>query len=237
MASQDEWRFCGACYTLFHRRLNEPNSVCPAGGTHQAIGFNFLLPWVEEHVEVPDTHTAQGKWHFCKWCRALFYDGYPDKGVCPGHGRHERAGWNFVLPRELPETPTAQAHWRFCDTCHTLFFAGFPRMGHCANGREHLRIGSEFVLPHPIAPSLELQREGLVVTVFGRRYTPNANVKVSYGFDTGPTHTNREVDVATDVDGVFVEPPSFQLPSTRSTRIGARGIDQVTGTYADAQPL
>ena len=37
------WGYCGACHGLFWDGDPE-KGACPAGGGHQAIGFNFVLP-------------------------------------------------------------------------------------------------------------------------------------------------------------------------------------------------
>ncbi|WP_415803174.1 LGFP repeat-containing protein [Cytobacillus oceanisediminis] len=74
---------------------------CPAGGGHQAIGYNFVLPH-----DVPGTPTAQTDWRYCGKCHAMFYDGYPDKGKCPAGGGHQAIGYNFVLPHD-PAPPVA----------------------------------------------------------------------------------------------------------------------------------
>ncbi|MEO7587342.1 MAG: hypothetical protein ABIS84_04865 [Arachnia sp.] len=41
----------------------------------------------------------QPNWRFCGKCNALFFDGFPTKGVCPaiGPSAHEPAGYNFRL--------------------------------------------------------------------------------------------------------------------------------------------
>ncbi len=44
----------------------------------------------------------QANWRFCRKCNAMFFDGFPEKGVCPAGSGHEAAGFNFVLPHDLP---------------------------------------------------------------------------------------------------------------------------------------
>jgi hypothetical protein len=117
--------------------------VCPAGGGHEAAGFNFVLPH-----DVGETDTAQQSWRFCKKCEAMFFDGFPEKGVCPAGGGHEAAGFKFVLPHDVDETPTAQQSWRFCPKCHAMHFDGFPEKGVCPAGGGHGAAGFNFVLPH-----------------------------------------------------------------------------------------
>ena len=43
----------------------------------------------------------QRDWRFCHKCVGLFFDGRPDKGICPRGGAHEAAGFNFVLPHPI----------------------------------------------------------------------------------------------------------------------------------------
>jgi hypothetical protein len=90
----------------------------------------------------------QRDWRYCRKCHAMFFDGYPDKGVCKAGGGHEAAGFNFVLPHDVPETPTAQGNWRYCGKCHAMFFDGFPAKGVCAAGGPHVPAGYKFTLPH-----------------------------------------------------------------------------------------
>lgn len=41
---QDQWRYCGSCRAMFWN--GEANKgVCPAGGSHNALGFNFKLDY------------------------------------------------------------------------------------------------------------------------------------------------------------------------------------------------
>jgi hypothetical protein len=98
-SGQPDWRFCTKCYLLFFDHQVEI-SACPAGGTHAAAlngGFNFSLP----HDVAPGP--GQTDWRFCGKCRAMFYNGYPDKGACPagaGHAR-EAKSYDFALPHDL----------------------------------------------------------------------------------------------------------------------------------------
>ena len=40
----------------------------------------------------------QPAWRFCQKCEAMFFDGFPNKGVCPAGGGHQAQGFMFVLP-------------------------------------------------------------------------------------------------------------------------------------------
>jgi hypothetical protein len=146
--AQANWRFCHKCNMMFFDGFPQ-KGVCPAGGGHEAAGFNFVLPH-----DTPES--GQKDWRFCHRCEAMFFDGSPQKGFCSAGGGHEAAGFNFVLPHDnMPETPTAQAAWRFCEKCHAMFFDGFPDKGRCpvgglipSAGRRHKAQGFNFVLPH-----------------------------------------------------------------------------------------
>ncbi len=96
MAQQDAWRFCGKCHAMFYDGFPD-KAKCAAGGGHEAIGYNFVLPH-----DIPATPTAQDAWRFCGKCHAMFYDGFPDKAKCAAGGGHEAIGYNFVLPHDVP---------------------------------------------------------------------------------------------------------------------------------------
>ena len=92
----------------------------------------------------------QGAWRFCQKCFSMFFDGFPNKGVCAAGGPHQAQGFVFVLPFDVPETPTAQGAWRFCQKCEVMFFDGFPTKGSCPAGGGHQAQGFVFVLPHDL---------------------------------------------------------------------------------------
>lgn len=91
----------------------------------------------------------QRDWRFCHKCVGMFFDGRPDKGICPRGGGHEAAGFNFVLPHTCP-FPTAQPDWRFCHKCVGMFFDGRPDKGICPRGGGHEAAGLNFDLPHDV---------------------------------------------------------------------------------------
>lgn len=95
----------------------------------------------------------QSDWRFCTKCDAMFFDGFPGKGVCAGGGGHTAAGFMFVLPHSVGETPNAQGAWRFCQKCNVMFFDGSPQKGACAAGGGHEAAGFTFVLPHDVPES------------------------------------------------------------------------------------
>jgi hypothetical protein len=92
----------------------------------------------------------QNAWRFCPKCNAMFFDGFPSKGVCPKGGGHEAAGFDFGLMHDAPAPGPAQADWRFCRKCNAMFFNGFVGKGTCPAGGPHEAAGFNFVLPHDV---------------------------------------------------------------------------------------
>lgn len=45
----------------------------------------------------------QRDWEFCTNCHVMFFNGYPDKGKCPGGGGHQHHpdAFRFVLPHNV----------------------------------------------------------------------------------------------------------------------------------------
>src|SRR5215813_6824675 len=99
---QYDWRFCNKCMSMFWDG-NPNKGRCPAGGGHNAQGFNFGLNF----EPIPGQH--QRDWRFCDKCMSLFWDGNPNKGRCPAGGGHHAQGFNFHLPFRHPSTDPAQA--------------------------------------------------------------------------------------------------------------------------------
>jgi hypothetical protein len=48
--TQAAWRFCGRCFELFFDGFDEKGS-CPAGGSHEATGFDFVLRTTEQRID------------------------------------------------------------------------------------------------------------------------------------------------------------------------------------------
>jgi hypothetical protein len=81
----------------------------------------------------------------------MFYDGYPNKGLCAGGGAHENVrSYDFFLPYDVPGTPNDQAGWRYCQKCHAMFYDGDPDKGRCPGGNGHVAQDGSFLftLPH-----------------------------------------------------------------------------------------
>ncbi|WP_433679941.1 CAP domain-containing protein [Nocardia sp. CA-119907] len=159
-AGQPDWRFCGNCNGLFFSGANgnyyRQNQRCSAGGLHDPMGFNFVLPH-----DTAETATAQKDWRFCGNCNGLFFSGangdyYRQNQRCSAGGLHDPMGFNFVLPHDTAETATAQKDWRFCGNCNGLFFSGangdyYRQNQRCPAGGLHDPMGFNFVLPHQAA--------------------------------------------------------------------------------------
>lgn len=127
-------------------------------GGHEHTGVNFVLP--HDNTPIP----GQRDWRFCVKCHGMFFDGYPQKGVCPVGGEHEAhpQSFNFVLPHNETGDRGPQ-DCRFCVKCHGLFLDGWPvdatgaplpgvapDRGVCPAGGRH-EIDPEsyrFLLPH-----------------------------------------------------------------------------------------
>lgn len=103
---------------------------------------------------------GQQDWRFCNKCDGLFYDGYSEKGVCPGGGSHFAQGFNFELPFNTKPKADTQKDWRYCGKCNGMFFAGFPNnFGTCPAGGGHSapQQSYNFVLHHDTSTNLGSQ--------------------------------------------------------------------------------
>ncbi|HEX6684826.1 MAG TPA: CAP domain-containing protein [Candidatus Limnocylindrales bacterium] len=161
---QPDWRFCGKCNGMFFSGPNgtyyRENQRCPAGGLHNPLGYNFVLPH-----DVPGTPTAQPDWRFCGKCNGMFFSGpngtyYRDNQRCPAGELHNPLGYNFVLPHQgvppEPSTTMTQTEQQVAD----LVNAARTRAG-CAvalqpDGRlvAVARAHSQDLADHPGPPGL-----------------------------------------------------------------------------------
>jgi hypothetical protein len=142
---QPDWFFCDKCYVMFYNGYT-PKGVCPAGGGHNAQGWNFILPW-----GLSDGGFNQPEWRYCEKCHGMFWNGQGWKGVCPAGGAHLAQGINFTLPHNYLQLPAnSQPDWRYCYDCAGLFFAGYPSKGRCPVPTEHRFRSTDFhfMLPH-----------------------------------------------------------------------------------------
>lgn len=158
--SRSDWRFCGKCNALFHGP--GVSNHCPAGGPHAAEGHEFDLPYDRR-----ETATVQTRWVCCKYCSAMFFNGYRQKGRCPVRRGYQASGhvadptFQYALPHDVSESSRTQAGWRFCNKCFSLFFDGHPSKGCCQAGSGHVAQGYSFALPYAkrSGPSAVLQSQ------------------------------------------------------------------------------
>lgn len=240
MATQLDWRFCQKCSTMFYNGYSQ-KGVCPAGGVHQAAGYNFDLPH-----DIPGTPTAQTSWRFCQKCTSMFYDGYPQKGVCSAGGGHQAAGYKFVLPHDVPGTPTAQTAWRFCQKCSMMFYDGYPQKGVCPAGGGHQAAGYMFVLPHHLSIALEI-RPGVRKTIFvnGQEFTPKTKLRIDYLIAEPPNYQPRnsassEQAGQADSQGGFsielrLSNLDYQILKSPASTIAVRVTDLTTNKFAETE--
>jgi hypothetical protein len=90
----------------------------------------------------------QNAWRFCNKCESMFYDGYPNKGLCPAGGGHAAQGYDFILHYDDNRgRPQTQFDWRFCNKCHAMFWDGDrANKGRCQAGGAHVAQGYMFGL-------------------------------------------------------------------------------------------
>lgn len=164
---QDDWRYCSQCSELFYDGYPD-KGICPGvpilgriGGQrgHRGVGSDmYFMPH-----EPPEA--GQDNWRYCGLCHAMFYDGYPTKGVCPANPAetgHVAAGYMFVLQHDVADI--GQPHWRYCEACQALFYDGQSSAGACpARAGGHLAAGYDFSLLHDIGPH-DLTGPGMVAS-------------------------------------------------------------------------
>ena len=141
---QRDWRYCGKCHQLFFDGHPDKGKCAAGGGAHQAIGYNFHIHYDSSRGGAERT---QYDWRFCNKCSTMFFDGYPNKGSCPGGGGHAAAGYMFGLNFQPPSVQH-QRDWRFCNKCEALFFDGYRDKGRCPAGGGHVAQGYNFHLPY-----------------------------------------------------------------------------------------
>jgi hypothetical protein len=100
---QAKWHECKSCKTMFYNGY-KGKGHCP-GSSYTRDGKKLFGEHVPDNStayvlphDIPPKPTTQPSWRFCNKCFAMFYDGFPVKGVCPQGGGHVAAGYNFVLP-------------------------------------------------------------------------------------------------------------------------------------------
>jgi len=141
--NQNKWRQCVNCYSLFYDGYRNKGR-CPINksSAHSAVSDSnsFVLTY-------DSPGPGQPNWRFCNKCEALFFDGYPQKGVCAAAGAHVAAGYNFTLRYDAKAEGTRG--WRFCNKCQVLFMSTSDK-GLCAAGGRHVAAGLSFVIDSEI---------------------------------------------------------------------------------------
>ncbi len=146
---QFDWAHCANCDTLFFNGDRKFKGRCAA----------FGVPATKPHVPVQSsdrkyylafddsTGTGQGDWRFCGNCGELFFNGFPDHGVCPRDGKpHVAAGFNFFLFHDRRPDIQEEPGWRFCTKCKALFKESSNISGCPADGKRHNADGFHFVV-------------------------------------------------------------------------------------------
>lgn len=148
---QHGWNLCNNCLVLFFDE-SEIKGVCayPQGTTptigrnhssfypngsdvHKEYILDYDFPTEQQHIQI--------NWKSCGKCYGLFYDGFPEKGICPAGGNHDSnvfgvASLNYALAHDSFQY-TGIRKWRFCSKCYLLFYNGFPGPGKCPAGGGH----------------------------------------------------------------------------------------------------
>jgi len=138
--TQNQWQVCVNCDSLFYDGyrnkgrcpINKATAHSPSGGNSNSYVLTY-----------DSRGPGQPNWRFCNKCEALFFDGYPQKGVCAAGGGHVAAGYNFTLRYDAKAEGTSG--WRFCNKCQVLFMSAGSKVI-CAAGGRHVAAGYNFVL-------------------------------------------------------------------------------------------
>jgi hypothetical protein len=149
---QYDWARCQNCNTLFFNGYRNKKGCCAAFGvpTTQAHVAERLGDKAKPYSVAYDDSTGpgQGDWRYCGKCGVLFFNGYPDRGMCAGDGKpHEAAGWNFFLYHDRQAHMNEEANWHFCRKCNSLFHMSASNAAGCPrDGKGHEAAGYKFVV-------------------------------------------------------------------------------------------
>lgn len=140
---QDDWAQCVNCHMLFFNGFRNNKGRCAAPGQGAHVGERG--DYKKYQVTYDDsTGPGQGDWRYCRKCSVLFFDGYPEKGVCAGGGGHEAAGYNFFLYHNRQPYAHEEGNWHYCLKCHALFTTSVTQAGCPADGKGHQTSPSAF---------------------------------------------------------------------------------------------
>jgi hypothetical protein len=149
---QYDWAHCKNCNTLFFNGYRNNRGRCAAFGIPSAkahepeMSGDKVKPYFVAYDD--STGPGQGDWRYCGKCGSLFFNGYPDHGMCAGDGKpHEAAGWNFFLYHDRQPHMHEEGNWRFCRKCNSLFQANGSNAAGCPrDGKGHEAAGYRFVV-------------------------------------------------------------------------------------------
>ena len=227
--TQSQWRYCDKCEALFYNGFPTKGN-CPAGGGHNAQGYDFDLPHGNQLLE---NAKAQTKWGYCGKCFSMVYDGFPDKGKCSAGGGHATQGFKFRLPHDIAGDGKNQTEWRYCQKCHVMFYNGYPGKGRCASGGGHSAAGFVFVLPHDNPPDIVIRSN---VTTDG--WAPvggwtevSAHSDGSFAFG-GHIHNSGAVNIRFTLIAALVTPSGQCFGFARNNRL-VQGTEVLIGRDRD----
>jgi hypothetical protein len=93
--AQHNWRWCSKCQGLWYAAATQnPNGVCPAGGTHSKSGSGDYALYGDPDGSFSSTVMAQRNWRWCSKCQGLWYAAATQNpnGHCPAGGTHVHSG-------------------------------------------------------------------------------------------------------------------------------------------------
>jgi hypothetical protein len=140
---QDDWAQCVNCHMLFFNGDRNHKGRCAAPGRTGHVGEQGDFKKYQVTHDDPGG-PGQGEWRFCRKCSVLFFNGFPQKGVCAGGGGHEAAGLNFFLYHNRPAHSDEEGNWHFCTKCHGLFTTSVAQVGCPADGKGHVTDPTAF---------------------------------------------------------------------------------------------
>lgn len=147
---QNDWAHCIYCNQLFFNGYRGNKGRCAAYGVPSRQPHVAERRGDKKYQLTYDDSTGpgQGDWRYCRKCGVLFFNGYPEKGVCAADRRgHEAAGYNFFLYHDRQRHADEEDGWRYCDKCHALYYAAAAKNVGCpADGKGHHAAGYRFVV-------------------------------------------------------------------------------------------
>jgi hypothetical protein len=231
--AQPDWRFCAKCASMFWNGAADKGR-CPAGGGHLAQGSQFAIHYDANRAGADQ---SQYDWRFCGKCKAMYWDGGPNKGRCPTGGGHLAQGFNFGLNFNNHPGGPAQSDWRFCDKCCDLFWNGAAGKGVCAAGGGHVAQGYVFAIPFmtgPVDPGKVIaDAVGVVLPDVLTAVTPTIVEALGKANLLGKGYTLHKINLRFGKSNVSYHAPSFEISLTDSYLYTQVTQPSVLGSYAD----